>query len=95
MVWGHGTHHFGEREEPELVAGQRQRLHRDVKPQNFLISAAGHLRIADLGFAFDTNWKDDKTFIIRKGRFENSKPRLAIDWVLAGSADSGENHNPR
>ena len=28
-------------------------IHRDVKPDNFLVSSSGHLKITDLGFAFD------------------------------------------
>ena len=28
-------------------------IHRDVKPDDFLISASGHLKISDFGLAFD------------------------------------------
>lgn len=31
-------------------------IHRDIKPDNFLFSADGHLRVADFGLATDLHW---------------------------------------
>ncbi|KAK4202437.1 putative serine/threonine-protein kinase [Triangularia verruculosa] len=37
-------------------------IHRDIKPNNFLISASGHLKISDFSLAFDGHWSHDLAY---------------------------------
>ncbi|KAI4183007.1 MAG: hypothetical protein LQ348_004757, partial [Seirophora lacunosa] len=59
----------------------------DVKPDNFLISASGHLKISDFGLAFDGHWTHDQSFF--NNHRQSLMERLGIE-VKGDSLDRKE-----